>query len=128
MNLNKYLDKNEWVEKVGYCRALKRGNMIFISGTVSNDENGNPIAIADAAKQTDVIISKFVDIMEYFGSSLEDIVRTRIYVTNIDEWEAIGTVHGKYFKDIKPTTSMVEVSKLISPDYLVEIEAMAVVG
>lgn len=128
VNLNKYLDKNEWVDKVGYCRALKKGNMIFISGTVSNDENGNPIAIGDATKQTDVILSKFVDIMEYFDSSIEDIVRTRIYVTNIDDWETIGTVHGKYFKDIKPTTSMVEVSKLISPDYLVEIEAMAVVG
>jgi len=123
----KYLDKNEWVEKVGYCRAVKKGNMIFISGTVSNDENGNPIAIGNAAEQTDVILSKFVDIMKYFDLSIDEIVRTRIYVTNINDWEAIGTVHGKYFKDIKPTTTMVEVSKLISPDYLVEIEAMAIV-
>ncbi len=124
----KYLDKNEWVDKVGYCRAVKKGNMIFISGTVYNDENGKSLAFGNAAEQTDVILSKFVNIMEYFDSSIDEIVRTRIFVTNINDWEAIGTVHGKYFKNIKPTTTMVEVSKLISPDYLVEIEAMAVVG
>ena len=122
-----YLDKNEWTEKVGYCRAIRVGNIIHISGTVANDSEGNPVGIDDAKLQTGVILEKFKEIMEYFDSSLDSIVRTRIFTTDISRWEEIGLVHGEYFRDIKPTTTMVEVSRLIRDDYIVEIEAEAII-
>lgn len=124
---NNYLDKNEWVDKVGYCRAKRVGNNIYISGTVANDNNGNPIGIDDARLQTRAILEKFKEIMEYFESSLDSIVRTRIFTTDISRWEEIGAVHGEFFREIKPTTTMVEVSRLIRDEYLVEIEAEAIV-
>jgi enamine deaminase RidA (YjgF/YER057c/UK114 family) len=124
---NNYLDKNEWVDKVGYCRAKRVGNNIYISGTVANDNNGNPIGIDDARLQTRAILEKFKEIMEYFESSLDSIVRTRIFTTDISRWEEIGAIHGEFFREIKPTTTMVEVSRLIRDEYLVEIEAEAIV-
>lgn len=127
MMKNNYLDKNEWVDKVGYCRAKRVGNNIYISGTVANDNNGNPIGIDDARLQTRAILEKFKEIMEYFESSLDSIVRTRIFTTDISRWEEIGAVHGEFFREIKPTTTMVEVSRLIRDEYLVEIEAEAIV-
>jgi enamine deaminase RidA (YjgF/YER057c/UK114 family) len=125
--INIFLDKNEWVDKVGYCRAKQVGNIIYISGTVANDNDGKPIGLENIALQTKVILEKFEVIMNYFGYGLDSIVRTRIYTTNISKWEEIGKVHGQFFKDIKPTTTMVEVARLISDDYLVEIEAEAIV-
>lgn len=124
---NNYLDKNEWVDKVGYCRAKRVGNNIYISGTVANDNNGNPIGLDDARLQTRAILEKFKEIMEYFESSLDSIVRTRIFTTDISRWEEIGAIHGEFFREIKPTTTMVEVSRLIRDEYLVEIEAEAIV-
>jgi len=122
-----YLDNNAWQDKVGYCRAIKAGNNILISGTVSNDKDGNPVGVGNAELQTEVIIEKFIEVLEYFVFTLDSIVRTRIYTTDITKWEEIGLVHGSFFKDIKPVTTMVEVSKLISPEYIVEIEAEAIV-
>ncbi|PKL80587.1 MAG: hypothetical protein CVV25_03530 [Ignavibacteriae bacterium HGW-Ignavibacteriae-4] len=122
-----FLDKNEWMDKVGYCRAKRVGNNIFISGTVANDIDGNPVGIGNAEIQTRVILEKFRAILDYFECGLETIVRTRIFTTDISRWEEIGNVHGEFFKDIKPTTTMVEVSRLISDEYLVEIEAEAIV-
>lgn len=122
-----YLDSNKWQEKVGYCRAKKIGNQVFISGTVSNDDEDNPVFIGDASLQTRIIIQKFDKVMKYFGGNLSDIVRTRIFTTDISKWEEIGAMHGKYFSVSKPATTMVEVSKLISPDYMVEIEAEAII-
>ncbi len=123
----KFIDKNEWVDKVGYSRAVRVGNIIYISGTVANDEEGNPVGIDDAKFQTRIILEKFSEVMEYFGSSLDSIVRTRIFTTDISRWEEIGLVHGEFFKDIKPTTTMVEISRLIRDEYLVEIEAEAII-
>lgn len=122
-----YSDKNEWQDKVGYCRAKKVGTHILISGTVANDENGNPIGIGNIGLQTRAIIDTFDTVLKHFGYDLSSVVRTRIFTTDISKWNEIGELHGEYFKDIKPVTTMVEVSKLISPDYLVEIEAEAIV-
>jgi enamine deaminase RidA (YjgF/YER057c/UK114 family) len=122
-----FLDKNEWVDKVGYCRAKRIGNNIFISGTVANDNEGNPVGLNNAEYQTKIILERFKNIMEYFGYGLDSIVRTRIFTTDITKWEEIGMVHGEFFKEIKPTTTMVEVSRLIKDEYLVEIEAEAIV-
>ena len=122
-----YTDKNEWQDKVGYCRAKKIGNQILISGTVANDDDGNPIGIGDMEIQTRAIMERFETVLKNFGYDLSSVVRTRIFTTDISKWEEIGLVHGEFFKDIKPVTTMVEVSKLISPDYLVEIEAEAIV-
>lgn len=127
MNRKIFSDKNEWTDKVGYCRAIRVGNIIHISGTVANDSEGNPVGTDDAKLQTGVILEKFKEIMEYFDSSLDSIVRTRIFTTDISRWEEIGLVHGEYFRDIKPTTTMVEVSRLIRDEYIVEIEAEAII-
>ena len=122
-----FIDKNDWVDKVGYCRAKRTGNIIHISGTVANDEFGKPIGLDNAALQTRKILEKFVEIMEHFNSSINSIVRTRIFTTDISRWEEIGLVHGEFFREIKPTTTMVEVSKLIREEYIVEIEAEAII-
>lgn len=127
MNNNFFLDNNDWVDKVGYCRARRTGNLIHISGTVANDDNGNPVGLDNAALQTRKILEKFEEIMEHFNSSINSIVRTRIFTTDISRWEEIGLVHGEFFREIKPTTTMVEVSKLIREEYIVEIEAEAII-
>lgn len=110
---------------VGYCRAVQFGNTIEISGTVASD-GSQVIAQGDLYGQTRYIIEKIEGVLKQAGFDLKDVVRTRIYVTDISKWEAVGKAHGEFFKDIKPVTSMVEVSALIAPEYLVEIEATAV--
>ncbi len=115
-----------WESIVGYCRAVRIGNVIEISGTVAADENG-PLAVGDPAAQTQLILEKIQKTLETAGASLHDVVRTRMFVTDISQWEAIGRVHGSFFKDIQPCTTMVEVARLIAPEYLVEIEATAIV-
>ena len=115
-----------WEPIVGYSRAVRTGNIIEVSGTVAVDENGNAVE-PDAYKQTARILNIIRNAIEQLGGSIHDVVRTRMYVTDISQWEAIGRAHGEVFRDIRPATAMVEVSKLISPDYLVEIEATAIV-
>ena len=122
-----YSDKNNWHDVVGYTRAIKCGNVIHISGTVATDTEGNALHKGNAAEQTRSILNKFAEIMSYFGSDISHIVRTRMYTTDISKWEEIGRVHGEFFRTSKPVTTMVEVSNLISPDYIVEIEAKAIV-
>ncbi len=114
-----------WESIVGYCRAVRIGNTLEVSGTVAADENG-PVAVGDPAAQTRYILEKIQKVLENAGFSLTDVVRTRMFVTNIDQWEAVGHTHGAFFADIKPCTTMVEVSRLIAPEYLVEIEVTAV--
>lgn len=114
-----------WEDIVGYCRAVQIGNTIEISGTVASD-GSEAMAKGDFYGQTRYIIEKIEGVLKQAGFDLKDVVRTRIYVTDISNWEAVGKAHGEFFKDIKPVTSMVEVSALIAPDYLVEIEATAV--
>ena len=116
-----------WEDIVGYSRAVRAGNMIEVSGTIALDMNGKSVAVGDPYRQTIQIISIARKVLEEAGSGLEDVIRTRIYVTDISHWEEIGRAHGELFRKIKPATSMVEVSKLIRPESLVEIEFTALV-
>ncbi len=115
-----------WEDIVGYSRAVKVGPHIYISGTTALNENGNLIGINDPYLQTIQTIKNIELALKKFGASLENIVRTRIYVKNISDWQVIGEAHGEYFRNIKPATSMVEIKNLIMPEMLVEIEADAV--
>jgi len=118
----------KWEPIVGYSRAVRMGDIIEVSGTCAVDDQGNPVEIGDAYGQTLRILEMIQHAIEELGGSLSDVIRTRIYVTDISKWESIGHAHGEYFKLIRPVTTMVEVSKLIAPEYLVEIEASAIVG
>jgi enamine deaminase RidA (YjgF/YER057c/UK114 family) len=114
-----------WEDIVGYSRAIKAGRLIEVSGTAAIDRE-HIIAPGDPYQQTKFIIRKIENAIVEAGGTLKDVVRTRIYVTNIKDWEAVGRAHGEFFKDIKPATSMVEVKSLIDPNFVVEIEATAV--
>ena len=117
-----------WEKSVGYSRAVKVGNQIFISGTTASGEDGTTIAVGDAAAQTRYIFQKIEAALTEAGATLADVVRTRMFVTDIINWEPIGKVHGEFFADIRPAATMVEVSRLINPDHLIEIEVDAVVA
>ncbi len=115
-----------WEDVVGYSRAVKVGDVIEVSGTAAVD-NGKIVGKGDAYAQTKFILEKIKKTLESLGSAMKDVVRTRIYVTDISKWEEIGKAHGEYFKDIKPATAMVEVKSLIDPEMIVEIEATAII-
>jgi enamine deaminase RidA (YjgF/YER057c/UK114 family) len=115
-----------WEDIVGYSRAVRVGNVIEVSGTTAVDESGSVVGPGDAYRQTHFAIAKIEKALKQAGASLADVVRTRMYVTDISRWEQVGRAHGEYFKDIKPAATMVEVKALIAPDLLVEIEATAI--
>jgi enamine deaminase RidA (YjgF/YER057c/UK114 family) len=118
----------KWEDIVGYSRAVRIGNIIEVAGTTAVDENGQVAGPGDAGEQTKFILSKIEKALISAGATLKDVVRTRMFVTNIVDWEMIGKAHGLFFKDIKPVATMVEVKALISPELLVEIEVTAILG
>jgi enamine deaminase RidA (YjgF/YER057c/UK114 family) len=118
----------EWEPKVGYSRAVRVGDRVLVSGTTATDEDGDPVAPGDPEAQTRRALEIVVDALEEAGARRQDVVRTRIYVTDADDWETVGGVHGEFFGDVRPAATMVEVSSLIGPEYVVEIEAEAVVA
>ena len=123
-----YSSGAKWEDVVGYSRAVKFGNVIEVTGTVAVDENNNLIGGNNAYDQTKFIIQKIETVLQKAGASLKDVVRTRMFVTDISRWQEYGKARGEFFKDIRPCTTMVEVSKLISPEYFIEIEATAIVS
>lgn len=116
-----------WEAIVGYSRAVRVGSHIFVAGTTAVNAAGQLIGANDPYTQTQFILQKIETALQEAGATLADVVRTRIFVVNIDHWEAIGRAHGERFAHIRPATTMVEVSRLIAPEYLVEIEAEAVI-
>ncbi len=128
MNIQRHFTHTEWEPKVGYCRALRAGNFIYLSGTAPVGENGNTFAPGDAYAQACRCFEIIQQTLQAMNADIHQIVRTRMFVTDIGQWEAFGKAHQAFFGEHPPTTTMVEVKRLISEDMLIEVEAEAFVG
>ena len=118
----------KWEDIVGYSRAVRIGNTIEVAGTTAVNENGDVVGAGNPYEQTRFVLGKIEQALRSAGASLKDVVRTRMFVTDIQQWEQIGRAHGEFFREIKPAATMVEVKALISPELLVEIEATAIIS
>ena len=123
-----YSSGAKWEDIVGYSRAVKIGNIIEITGTVAAGDDSMLVGGDSAYEQTKFILQKIEKVLIKAGASLKDVVRTRMFVTDISRWEEYGRAHGEFFKEIKPCTTMVEVNALIASEYLIEIEATAIIA
>ena len=128
MERTNYSSGTKWEDIVGYSRAVRVGNNIEVTGTVAVDENNLLVGKDDAYGQTKFIIEKIEKVLQAAGASLKHVVRTRMFVTDISRWEEYGKAHGEFFAVIRPCTSMIEVKGLIAPEYLIEIEATAIIS
>jgi enamine deaminase RidA (YjgF/YER057c/UK114 family) len=126
MERKNILTGSPWEDKMGYCRAVRIGNIVEVSGTVAIVD-GEKVKADDAHAQTLNILERVEKVLEDLNVSMTDVIRTRIFTTDINTFEAVATAHSSYFKDIKPTTGFYEISKLVAPEYIVEIEFTAVV-
>ncbi len=118
----------KWEEIIGYSRAVRMGNVIEVTGTVAVNDQNEIVGAGSPYEQTKFIIGKIENVLQRAGASLHDVIRTRMFVTDISRWQEYGKAHGEFFKDIRPCTTMVEVRALIAPEYLVEIEASAIIS
>ena len=121
-----YSSGSKWEEIVGYSRAVKIGNVIEVTGTVASGEDGKVVGEGDAYRQTKYIYQKIEKVLKQAGASMKDVIRVRMFVTDIRRWQEYGLGHSEYFKEIKPCNTMVEISALIEPEYLIEIEVTAI--
>jgi len=126
MSRTNYSSGSKWEDIVGYSRAVKIGNIIEVTGTVASGDDGNVVGKDDAYAQTKFIYQKIEIVLQRAGARMSDVVRVRMFVTDISRWQEYGKAHSEFFKDIKPCNTMVEVSALIEPGYLIEIEATAI--
>ena len=122
-----YSSGSKWEDIVGYSRAVKMGNIIEVSGTVASGEDGKVVGKDDAYAQTVYIYQKIAKVLQQAGAGMKDVVRVRMFVTDISRWQEYGRGHAEFFKDIKPCNSMIEISALIEPEHMVEIEVTAIV-
>jgi enamine deaminase RidA (YjgF/YER057c/UK114 family) len=127
MNRKNILTGSPWEDKMGYCRAVRIGNTIEVSGTVAIIDNEN-VKAGDAYAQTLNILERVEKVLEELNAGMKDVIRTRIFTTDVSTFEAVATAHAHFFKDIKPTTGFYGVNQLVAPEYLVEIEFTAIVG
>lgn len=127
-DIQKYSSGAPWEDVVGYSRAVKAGPFIEIAGTTATKEDGSIEGVGDAHRQTQFILQKVEQVLQHFGADMSRVIRTRIYVTDMAHWEEVGRAHGEFFTQVKPAATMVEVSKLIHRDMLVEIEVTAYLG
>jgi len=128
MERRTYSTNTPWEKAVAYSRAVRVGSHVFISGTTASNSDGTTVAVGDPYQQTRFILRKIEAALTEVGATIADVVRTRMFVTDISRWEEIGRAHGEIFAGINPVSTMVEVSRLINPDHLIEIEVDAVVN
>jgi enamine deaminase RidA (YjgF/YER057c/UK114 family) len=127
MKRTNYSSGSKWEDIVGYSRAVKVGNVIEVTGTVASGDDGNVVGKDNAYEQTKYVYQKIEKVLKQAGAEMKDVVRVRMFVTDISQWQEYGRAHSEFFKEIKPCNTMVEVSALIEPEYLIEIEATAII-